>query len=408
MADTGATGTGTLTGQYIPVYRGLGDPAGTNGSGFDWGQFLQLIGGTGSAIYNAINATGNAQGVANTVDPFTGQRPYYQGLLQKNIGSENPYAALFNTAYGNQQNPYSAQYQQMLGNQQNPYANPIQQAINNQSNPYATMIAKSWGNQDNPYAKQLQGLLTDPNSFKTDPGYQFALSQGQKGIERASNALYGTARTGSLAPELAKYTEGYANQAYSDRIAQLAGLTNAQNQYNANSMNTLANLSGNQNAHNTNFLNSLGSLSGQQQTTNTNQLAQIANLIGNTNQYNLGNLGALTNMFGAQGNQSANFINQLLTASGATTGSPTAAGAAQQSGQQGQAASIGAALQAIPGLAQYVPQILQMIGGGGVSLPTGGLAENPEWEPGGYSVPTPEANLPQWGEPNWGDPNFEF
>lgn len=352
------------------INRSTGLPVGSGntGGGFDLGTFLQLVGGAGSAIYNAANANSNAQQVANAATPFASQQPYYQEMLRGSIGKqENPFLSMFQTAYANQSNPYTAQYQTMLANQSNPYAAPIQGAINNQSNPYATMIQQQWGNQDNPYAKQLQGLLTDPNSFKTDPGYQFALSQGQKGIERASNALYGTARTGSLAPELAKYTEGYANQAYSDRINQLSGLTNAQNQYNANSMNTLANLSGNQNSYNTNFLNSLAGLSGQQQSTNTNQLAQIANLIGNTNSYNLGGLGALGNMYGTTGNINSNFINQLLTASGATQGSPGVAASALQSGQQGQMASIGAALQAIPGLAQYVPQILQMIGGGDFS-----------------------------------------
>jgi len=389
-----ATGTATIGGGGTTSAPVVGS---TSGGNFDWAKFLQTIGSAGSSIYNAYNANNAAQGVANTVDPFAGQRPYYQDMLKQNIGTPNPYASIWSNAYENQQNPYSAQYQTMLGNQ---------------SNPYASMIQQQWGKQDNPYAAQLQGLLTDPNSFKEDPGYQFALSQGQKGIERASNALYGTARTGSLAPELAKFTEGYAAQSYNDRINQLAGLTNAQNSYNANSMNTLANLSG------------------QQQTTNTNQLGQIANLIGNTNSYNLGNLGAITSMFGAQGNQNSNLISQLLTAAGATTGSPTAAGAALQSGQQGQAASIGAALAAIPGLAQYVPQILSMLGGGGggsvnpftgaVTYGTGPgaitgegnqsgwpgedggiymppIAEtNPEWEPGGYSIPTPEIPEPEF------------
>ena len=70
----------------------------------------------------------------------------------------------------------------------------------------------------------LMGLLKDPGSFKFDPGQQFAVEQGQNAISQASNALYGTQRTGSLAPELAKYTEGYANQAFDTRIQELFGI----------------------------------------------------------------------------------------------------------------------------------------------------------------------------------------
>jgi len=91
----------------------------------------------------------------------------------------------------------------------------------------AASLADPFASQRGQYQQQLQGLLTDPSSFKTDPGYQFALGQGQEGISRASNALYGTQRTGHLAPELAKFTEGYANQAYSDRINQLMQLSGA-------------------------------------------------------------------------------------------------------------------------------------------------------------------------------------
>ena len=91
----------------------------------------------------------------------------------------------------------------------------------------AASLADPFASQRGQYQKQLQGLLTDPNSFKTDPGYQFALGQGQEGISRASNALYGTQRTGHLAPELAKFNEGYASQAYGDRINQLMQLSGA-------------------------------------------------------------------------------------------------------------------------------------------------------------------------------------
>ena len=89
-------------------------------------------------------------------------------------------------------------------------------------------MADPFASQRPQYQQQLLGLMTDPNSFKQDPGYQFALSQGQGAISGASNALYGGTRAGSLYPELAKYTEGYASQSYDNRIQQLMQMAGVQ------------------------------------------------------------------------------------------------------------------------------------------------------------------------------------
>lgn len=97
-----------------------------------------------------------------------------------------------------------------------------QQAFNT-----AAGLADPFASQRGQYQTQLQGLLTNPNSFVMDPGARFAMQQGQEGITRAENALSGTMRTGSLAPDLAKFTTGYANQAYNDRIQQLMYLSGA-------------------------------------------------------------------------------------------------------------------------------------------------------------------------------------
>ena len=85
-------------------------------------------------------------------------------------------------------------------------------------------LADPFASQRPQYQQQLQQLMTDPNSFKTDPGYQFALGQGQEALLRKANAGLGTQRAGSIPIEMAKYTEGYANQAYTDRIQQLMGM----------------------------------------------------------------------------------------------------------------------------------------------------------------------------------------
>ena len=85
----------------------------------------------------------------------------------------------------------------------------------------AAGLADPFASQRPGYQTQLHDLLTNPDSFKTDPGYQFALSQGQDAIKGAGNAIYGGTRAGAIYPELAKFTEGYASQSYDNRINQL-------------------------------------------------------------------------------------------------------------------------------------------------------------------------------------------
>ncbi len=92
----------------------------------------------------------------------------------------------------------------------------------------AAARADPFATQRPQYQTMLQGLLTDPNSFKTDPGYQFALGQGQDAIKGAGNAIYGGTRAGAIYPELAKFTEGYASQSYDKRIDELMRLAGAE------------------------------------------------------------------------------------------------------------------------------------------------------------------------------------
>ena len=97
-----------------------------------------------------------------------------------------------------------------------------------------------------------------------------------------------------------------------------------------------------------------------------------------------------------QNTQNYQLINSLLQASGANSGSPGLAGQALVGGQQNQASSIGAALQAIPGLAQYVPQILQLIGGGGGGA-TIGVGGGPANNVPGVNYPPPDDGTGGYG-----------
>lgn len=89
----------------------------------------------------------------------------------------------------------------------------------------AAALADPFAAQRGQYQTQLSGLLSDPNSFKSDPGYQFALNQGLDTLKGQAGATYGTSRVGGVDPELMKYAEGYASQNYDNRINQLMQLS---------------------------------------------------------------------------------------------------------------------------------------------------------------------------------------
>lgn len=77
------------------------------------------------------------------------------------------------------------------------------------------------------YGQKLMDLITKPESFTQDPGYQFAEQQGEQAIQRAQTAKSGTTRTGALPIGMAKYATGFAEQAYDTRLGQLANLAGA-------------------------------------------------------------------------------------------------------------------------------------------------------------------------------------
>jgi hypothetical protein len=77
------------------------------------------------------------------------------------------------------------------------------------------------------YQKQLLGLMTDPSTFKMDPGAIFARDQGLEGVARYGNAMFGTTRSGNTADTLNRDATGYAAQQYNQRINQLMTLSGA-------------------------------------------------------------------------------------------------------------------------------------------------------------------------------------
>jgi hypothetical protein len=93
--------------------------------------------------------------------------------------------------------------------------------FNGERGQYQRTLATDMAKPSNYWMSKLQDLMTNPGSFQTDPGYQFAKEQGLEGVARHGNAMFGTTRAGNTAIELDKFGTGFAEQAYDTRVQQL-------------------------------------------------------------------------------------------------------------------------------------------------------------------------------------------
>lgn len=77
--------------------------------------------------------------------------------------------------------------------------------------------AEAWANDNRTGATPYAG-------FQASPGYNFAVQQGQQGVE-ASAAARGGLRSGRTMQDLTRYRLGMANQEYGNWLSRLAGMT---------------------------------------------------------------------------------------------------------------------------------------------------------------------------------------
>jgi hypothetical protein len=66
----------------------------------------------------------------------------------------------------------------------------------------------------------LQRLLSDPNSLRDLPGYQFAMDEGLGAIDRSA-AARGMSRSGATLKALQRYGTGLADQTYGNQLQRL-------------------------------------------------------------------------------------------------------------------------------------------------------------------------------------------
>jgi hypothetical protein len=76
------------------------------------------------------------------------------------------------------------------------------------------------------YADQLSALMKDPSSITKDPGYEFQFNQGREAINRSMGAK-GYLGSGNLGIALTEYGQNYAQNYFTKKAEQLAGLAGA-------------------------------------------------------------------------------------------------------------------------------------------------------------------------------------
>ena len=71
----------------------------------------------------------------------------------------------------------------------------------------------------------LNGLMKDPNSITSDPGYQFGLNQGTQGVDRSA-ASNGSLYSGATLKALQRYGQDYAGTKLNDAYSRYGAAAN--------------------------------------------------------------------------------------------------------------------------------------------------------------------------------------
>jgi hypothetical protein len=83
---------------------------------------------------------------------------------------------------------------------------------------------------DATYGNKLREYITNPGSFRSSPGYQYAVDQGQEAINRKM-AAGGMRGSGNALAALMKHGQGMAEQDYGNTVDRLGRLSGQEQQY---------------------------------------------------------------------------------------------------------------------------------------------------------------------------------
>lgn len=194
----GTTLTEAAAANAAGAYTGLGEASAFNGAGAGLG-----VGGTSATAGGGLAAAlGSLRG--------TGGIGSFAGSLI-NAGASLYGANQASNAINNAANSANALSQQAMANEK-PWMTAGQDALTAQQN---LMGLGANG------ANGASGELT---ALQQSPGYQFGLSQGQRGLD-ASAAARGGMGSGKTATAASQWNQNYANTGYNNRLSQLSGLS---------------------------------------------------------------------------------------------------------------------------------------------------------------------------------------
>ncbi len=194
---------------YIPQIPQLG----SSGGGFgDWmkNNGGSAMGGAGSIFSGLMKLFGGGGKMPQMNNPANAAMPYLNQIPDMMKGYYSPYINAGNRAMGSLEGQYGQTSAQLPGmiNQYKGMAG-LQPSVTN----------------------QYQQMMNDPSGvlnklgqgFQSSPGYGFQRQQGQDAINRAAAAGGGLGSPGEM-QEMAKFTQGLANQDYGNYMNRATGM----------------------------------------------------------------------------------------------------------------------------------------------------------------------------------------
>jgi hypothetical protein len=239
------------------------------GSSSGGSQVAQGAANVAGGALSAQEAQQFGNQLAQTANPF-GQ--YNQQFSQYLAGS----AGQGNSPYGN---PWAVQNSQ-LNSMANAGPAQAQTALQNQGAFTSQSQGLTGALNGQQYGQQINDLVQNPSSVFNTPQYQAAFGQGQSAVN-STLAAQGLNGSGNQLAALQSYGQTFGQNAYNTQLSQLSGLYGQalganQQQYGQEAQNTQTGLAVNQQAFNQQA--TLQQMNQSQNSQSFNQLAQLSGL----------------------------------------------------------------------------------------------------------------------------------
>jgi hypothetical protein len=297
-------------------------------------QLLSGIFTGGAGLAQLGQAGSSAAAGASAADPFASQRGSYQNMLSglfsavqgQQAGTNSNLGSVWNSLLGTNTNVGTSAYSQQGAQNTNAlmYLSQLMAGQNTNTATGATTAMTNSASNLHSQINQLSSNYMDNPAIKAQ--YNLGLQAAQAGIQAS-----GTSASGAQLKQLSDYGQQFASSAYQQQFTNL--LNSNQQEYNQN----LSNVQLNNSAAGQNLTQTLSGLTSaanvQSQALQGDLSLEGLNMQGQ--QESIANrLSALTSAGSLMGtnsslllNSTQGLLNSALTASGASTGSPSTAGA---------------------------------------------------------------------------------